>query len=106
MKRCPICEGEVEKVRTKIEVEGVVLAEDYEVEKCKKCGEEFYTLEQMSFLRKRAEEKGMWGHGLKLRRKITKSGKRLALYIPADVERILKLKKGKDVEIWVEEDGR
>lgn len=102
MKACPVCRGKVEKAKTEIKIEGVTLAENYEVEKCRKCGEEFYTLEQMSFLRKRAEEKGIWGHGLKLKRKITKSGKRLALYIPIDIERLLGLEKGGDVEIWVE----
>ncbi len=102
MKKCPICEGTVKKVKTKAEIEGVTLAEGLDVEKCSKCGEEFYTLEQMSFLRKKAQEKGVWGSGLRLRRKITRSGKRLALYLPTDIERNLKLKKGEAVDIWTE----
>jgi antitoxin component of MazEF toxin-antitoxin module len=42
---------------------------------------------------------------LKLRRKLSESGRSLVLRIPRDVERILSLKSGDEVDLWVE-DGR
>jgi antitoxin MazE len=39
---------------------------------------------------------------LKLRRKISESGRTLALRIPKDIERSLKLKAGDEIDIWVE----
>lgn len=40
---------------------------------------------------------------LKLRRKISKSGRTLALRIPKDIERSLQLTAGQEIDIWVEE---
>lgn len=82
-------------------VEGVKLAEGLEVEKCNQCGEVVLTVEQASKLRAAAEEAGIWGHGIRLKRKISKIGAKSALYIPVDVERMLGLKHGREVEIRV-----
>jgi antitoxin component of MazEF toxin-antitoxin module len=42
---------------------------------------------------------------LKLRRKLSESGRSLVLRIPRDVERILSMRSGDEVDLWVE-DGR
>lgn len=99
---CPKCKkGTLAKAREDIVVEGVKLAERLEVEKCNRCGEVVLTVEQASKLRATAEEAGIWGHGIRLKRKISKIGKKSALYIPVDVERMLGLKHGREVEIRV-----
>jgi AbrB family looped-hinge helix DNA binding protein len=40
---------------------------------------------------------------LRLRRKISESGRSLVLRIPKDIERTLQLKAGDAIDIWVEE---
>ena len=82
-------------------VEGVKLAEGLEVEKCNRCGEVMLTVEQASKLRAAAEEAGIWRHGIKLKRKISKIGVKSALYIPVNVERMLGPRHGCEVEIRV-----
>jgi hypothetical protein len=99
---CPKCKkGTIVKAREDIIVEGVKLAEGLDVEKCDWCGEVVLTVTQASKLRAAAEEAGIWGHGIRLKRKVSKIGKKSALYIPVDVERMLGLKYGREVEIRV-----
>jgi len=99
---CPKCKkGTLVKAREDIIVEGVKLAEGLKVEKCDRCGEVVLTMEQASKLRGAAEEAGIWGHGIRLKRKVSRIGKKSALYIPVDVERMLGLKHGREVEIRV-----
>jgi len=40
---------------------------------------------------------------LKLRRKVSESGRSLVLRIPKDIERSLDIKNGDEVDIWIEE---
>ena len=40
---------------------------------------------------------------LKLRRKLSESGRSLVLRIPKDIERTLNFKNGDEVDIWIEE---
>ena len=40
---------------------------------------------------------------LKLRRKISESGRSLVLRIPKDIERTINLNNGDEVDIWLEE---
>lgn len=99
---CPKCKkGTLVKVRDDIIVEGVKLAEGLEVEKCNRCGEAVLTVKQASKLRAAAEEAGIWGHGIRLKRKVSRIGRKSALYIPVDVERMLGLRHGREVEIRV-----
>jgi AbrB family looped-hinge helix DNA binding protein len=42
---------------------------------------------------------------LKLRRKISESGRTLALRIPKDIEKSLNIKTGDEVDLWIE-DGK
>lgn len=99
---CPKCKkGTLVKAREDIIVEGIKLAERLEVEKCNRCGEVVLTVEQTSKLRIAAEEAGIWGHGIRLKRKISRIGKKSALYIPVDVERMIGLKHGCEVEIRI-----
>jgi antitoxin component of MazEF toxin-antitoxin module len=41
---------------------------------------------------------------LKLRRKLSESGRSLVLRIPRDIERILNMKNGDEADLWVEDD--
>ena len=40
---------------------------------------------------------------LKLRRRVSESGRSLVLRIPKDIERSLQLKAGDEIDIWIEE---
>ncbi|MEA1904653.1 MAG: hypothetical protein U9M97_02080 [Candidatus Hadarchaeota archaeon] len=100
--KCPKCgKGVLRKAKENIVVEGVKLAEGLKVEKCDRCGEIVLTVEQASKLRAAAEEAGIWGHGIRLKRKISRIGKKSALYIPVDIERTLGLRHGREVEIRI-----
>jgi hypothetical protein len=99
---CSKCKkGTLIKAKEDIVIEGVKLAEGLDVEKCNRCGEVVLTVGQASKLRSAAEEAGIWGHGIRLKRKVSRIGKKSALYIPVDVERMLGLKHGREVEIRV-----
>lgn len=75
---------------------GSVSVEGYE---CPKCGEEVFTHEQALKGEEIAMEKGVWGKGLWLERKVTTVGNSPAIVIPSDIVRHLQIKKGEDVEI-------
>ncbi len=59
--------------------------------RCAACGEEFIPEEESQRLIKVARGLGIWGEPLKLRRKLSKSGRGTVLRIPSDIERSLGL---------------
>ena len=103
-RRCPVCgKGELVPADDIVsEVEGYTFVE--RGRRCTACGEEFIPEEESQRLMKVARRLGIWGEPLKLRRKLSRSGRGTVLRIPADVERSLGLRG--DEEVSVSKAGR
>jgi len=82
-------EGEVEE-----EMFGISLGK-HKAEICSECGESFVDEAVMDAVEKKAKQLGIWGLAKKI--KIVRSGNSLAIRIPADVAKFLKLQEGKEM---------
>lgn len=102
--RCPVCgKGELVPVDDIVsEIEGYTFVE--RGRRCSVCGEEFLPEEESQRLIRVARRLGIWGGPLKLRRKLSRSGRGTVLRIPADIERSLGLRG--DEEVSVSKAGR
>ncbi len=102
--RCPVCrKGELVPVDEIVsEIEGYTFVE--RGRGCTVCGEEFLAEEDSQRLIKVARRLGIWGEPLKLRRRLSRSGRGTVLRIPADIERALGLRG--DEEVSVSKAGR
>lgn len=72
--------------------------------RCLKCGYEALSAGEADRLSDLAKKLGLYEPAMPMVRKITRSGKRLSLYIPKDIEETLNLKKGMKVKISVQGD--
>jgi len=91
--KCTFCSGETELKHETIELlNGKILLKQQPYHKCKKCGEEFVTSEQM-----RETEKQI--NVFSISRPIVSTGRSLAITIPTDLAKFYKLKKGEKVQL-------
>ena len=72
--------------------------------RCTSCGEEFIPEDESQRMIKVARRLGLWGEPLKLRRKLSRSGRGTVLRIPSDIERSLGIRG--DEEVTVSKAGR
>jgi hypothetical protein len=95
--RCHEHDAEYTEVETTLRARGVTL---YGVKalRCPVGGEEVFTSEQMREIERRLSEFAP----LKLRRRITSSGRRTAVILPEDVVQSTKVKTGDMVDIYTE----
>ena len=99
--KCPLCEkGTLKKEMIKEHMFGIYLGE-FPAEVCSKCKESFTDETTTKIIEEKAKEKGIWGLGKKT--KITRTGNSLAIRIPNQIVKHLKLKEGK--EAYVHPDG-
>ena len=95
--RCHEHDAEYKEVETTIRTRGVTL-HGVKALRCPVGGEEVFTAEQMHEIERRLSEIVP----LKLRRKITSSGRRAAVILPEDVVQTTKVKTGDMVDIYTE----
>lgn len=95
--KCPVCgKGELASADDIVsEIEGVIFVE--RGERCTSCGEEFVSAEESARTIKVARRLGIWGEPLKLRRKLSKSGRGIVLRIPSDIQVSLDLEGDEEV---------
>ena len=99
---CPNCKTKTKKKPIKIDLpRGSIEVQGFE---CPKCGEEIFTHDQAVEGEKLAMSKGLWGPTLWLERKVTTIGDSVAIVIPKDIAKHLKLKKGDAIKIGTLED--
>ena len=91
-KMCPVCEKGVLVPADDIlsEIEGLVFVE--KGERCDNCKEEFIPEESGQKTIELAKRLNVWGHPLKLHRKLSKSTGGTILRIPSDIEKDMHLK--------------
>jgi len=95
MKKCPICEkGNLKEGKVEEEMFGISLGK-YRAEICTECGESFVDEATMRAIEQKARQLCIWGLAKKI--KIVRSGNSLAIRIPADIARFLKLEEGKEM---------
>lgn len=100
MMKCPMCEkGILKNVNEKHVLFGVDLG-TYPGEKCTNCGEVFTDSSVMKKIEQVAKQKGIWGLGRKT--KFTFAGNSLAVRIPKEIVKYLRLKAGKEAHIHPE----
>ena len=100
--KCPLCNGTLKKKKIKEHMFGVYLGE-FPAEVCSKCNESFTDSETTAKIEQAARKKGIWGTGK--RTKITRTGNSLAVRIPKEIVKFLKLKEGQEAYIHPE-DGK
>ena len=84
------------------EIEGYTFVE--QGLRCAACGEEFIPEEESQRMIRVARRLGIWGEPLKLRRKLSRSGRGTVLRIPTDIERSLHLRG--DEQVLVSKAGK
>lgn len=67
--------------------------------KCPKCGDEIFSPEQVRFIRKKIH---LFAPQIKVTRKISKAGKRPAIYLPERIVETMGLSSGDEVTIYLE----
>jgi len=72
--------------------------------RCPEHGYELIDPVESSKVEKAAESLGLYEPQLVLTRKVTKSGGQLAVYIPKDVQRLLNIRQGTTIRVYVQGD--
>ena len=113
MNKCPICEGEVREVKTELSLFCGKLKHSVIGYECLKCGEIFIDEAESKRIDKWVNEPAirklvdtLREHEFRLRRKVGYSGRTLIVRIPKDIERIVSLNEGDEVEIYPEGKNR
>lgn len=103
-RRCPVCgKGELLPADDIVSViDGYTFVE--RGRRCTVCGEEFIPEDESQRMIKVARRLGLWGEPLKLRRKLSRSGRGTVLRIPSDIERSLGITG--DEEVTISKAGR
>ena len=91
---CHLCKGEAELKFEELKLdEGKITIKDSPYYKCKSCGEEFATAEQMKELDEQINTKFCF------ERPIINAGRSLAITLPSDIVHSYRLKKGERIKI-------
>jgi len=110
MKECPICGGEVKKIETSLSLfNGNIQINPILGFECNKCNEIFIDEEESRRIDSLTNTKyyreaidNIRKYQLRLRRRVSYSGRSLVIRIPKDIERVLSIKEGEEVEIYPE----
>lgn len=105
IKRCPICGGEVKRSKSAYVIGRVVVEPEIEADACTKCGEEFYTAEQVARAQEKATKLGIWRPLLEEERELKQIGGSLFVSIPRAMARTLDLSPKEKVKIRLEGRG-
>lgn len=97
--KCPVCmKGELLAVDDILsEVEGLTFVEHGH--RCNACGHEFIDEADSDRTVKVARRLGIWGEPLKLRRKLSQSGRGIVLRIPEDLRKSMGLRGTESVAL-------
>jgi len=101
--RCPRCgRGEYEESTIDFEYRGVIMP-NTPCLKCNNCGDIIFTPDNYRTI---WEKIRLLSPPLELKRKISRAGRRPALYLPEDIISSLNLKVGSEVRIYVQDRRR
>ena len=99
LKRCPVCGGEIRRAKTAYVIGRVVVEPELNADVCTKCGEEFYTAEQVAQAQEKARKLGVWAPLLEEERELKQLGGSLIVSIPKAIAKSLNLAPKERVKI-------
>jgi len=105
LKKCPICGGAVKRTKASYVMGHVVIEPQLDVDKCAKCGEEFYTAEQVARAQEKATKLGVWKPWLEEERELKRIGGSLVVSIPRAMAKSLNLAPREKVKMRLTERG-
>lgn len=105
LKRCPICGGAIKRTVAPYVMGEVVIEPKLEVDACTKCGEEFYTAEQVARAQEKATKLGIWKPRLEEERELKQIGGSLVVSIPKAMARALNFAPRERVKIRLTRQG-
>ena len=105
LKRCPVCGGAIRRVKTAYVVGRVVVEPELEADACVKCGEEFYTAEQVARAQEKAAKLGLWAPRLEEERELKRVGGSLTISIPKAMVKALDLSPREKVRVRLTDEG-
>ena len=105
LKRCPVCGGGIRRAKTAYVVGRVVVEPELEADVCVKCGEEFYTAEQVARAQEKATKLGMGVPRLEEERELKRIGGSLTISIPKAMVKALDLSSREKVRVWLTSEG-
>jgi YgiT-type zinc finger domain-containing protein len=105
LKRCPACGGGIKRAKTAYVVGRVVVEPELEADVCVKCGEEFYTAEQVAQAQEKAFKLGVWAPRLEEERELKRIGGSLTISIPKVMVKALGLSPREKVKIQLTDKG-
>lgn len=91
LKDCPICGGAIKRTKSAYVVGRVVVEPELEADVCTKCGEEFFTAEQVARAQEKAVELGLLTLQPEEERELKQVGGSLVVSIPKAMVRALNL---------------
>jgi len=96
--KCPKCSMPYKRAKCDYEQYGIVMR-NVPCFKCPKCGDEIFSPEQVRFIREKIH---LFAPQIKVIRKISKAGKRPAIYLPERIVETMGLSSGDEVTIYLE----
>lgn len=99
LKHCPICGGTIKRAKTAYVVENIVVEPEMEADVCTKCGEEFFTAEQVARAQEKAAKMGVLSLRLEEERELKQVGGSLVVSIPKVMAKSLNLAPKERVKI-------
>jgi YgiT-type zinc finger domain-containing protein len=105
LKRCPVCGGAIGRAKTVYVIGRVVVEPELEVDACLKCGEEFYTAEQVARAQEKASKLGVWPPRLEEERELKRIGGSLMISIPRPMVKALDLSPREKVRVLLTDRG-
>ena len=105
LEKCPICGGAVKRARAPYVMGQVVIEPALGVDKCAKCGEEFYTAEQVARAQEKATKLGILKPWLEEERELKQVGGSLIVSIPRAMAKALDLAPREKVRMRLTGDG-
>ena len=105
LKKCPICGGPTKRAKTNFVIGNVIVEHDQEADVCTKCGEEFYTAEQVMRTQEKATKLGIMDAQLEEERELKKVGGSLFVSIPSAMAKIMNLAPDEKVKMKLTKQG-
>jgi len=105
LKKCPICGGTIKRAKSAYVVGRVVVEPELEADVCTKCGEEFFTAEQVAHGQEKAVKLGLLTLQQEEERELKQVGGSLVISIPRAMAKALNLAPRQRVRIKLTDQG-
>ncbi len=105
LKSCPVCGGAIKRVKSAYVVGRIVVEHELDADMCTKCGEEFFTAEQVARAQEKAVKLGLLTLQLEEERELKQVGGSLVISIPKAMVKALNLAPREKVKVRMTGEG-